>query len=55
MSVRDLAALPVQDISLPDAVLFLWITVPLDELGQPSHVTTAELEQNICTRPTRSS
>jgi hypothetical protein len=55
MSVRDLAALPVQDISLPDAVLFLWITVPLDELGQPSHVTTAELEENIRARPTRSS
>ena len=29
LSVRDIAALPVQDIALPDAVLFLWIPVPL--------------------------
>ena len=29
LSARDIAALPVQDIALPDAVLFLWIPVPL--------------------------
>ena len=29
MSVRDIAALRVRDIALPDSVLFLWIPVPL--------------------------
>jgi N6-adenosine-specific RNA methylase IME4 len=29
LSVRDIAALPVQHITMPDAVLFLWVTAPL--------------------------
>jgi N6-adenosine-specific RNA methylase IME4 len=29
LSVRDIAALPVPNITLPDAVLFLWVTAPL--------------------------
>lgn len=29
LGVRDIAALPVQQIALPDSVLFLWTTVPL--------------------------